>query len=658
MARLVGRTAGILSRDGLLKAVLLKASHRRSAQVAKLLLLALLGMSAPRVAAVGGDADKKASPSVRVGLLHPLAGADVPATTRALRRALKKLGALQAIVPTDKLADLSPATIDVVVLDAVGVATLGNAEGATQELVAVLSHPNGWHADTASRLLFERRDPATSILLKTSLVPSLPATAVVRALSLLAYLEQLDADIVHAFLTHTHPRVRERAILLSEPLLNIASLLDSVSQLVKDEDPRVRLQAAFSLGKSDSDTRVEPLTTLLIKGSSDEWIRTAALTSLKDQTWNAFTRLACDENFRATPTAKHVLTEMMSLALRRPDAPVVGKVMVAIQQVETSPALQGDLLLLALQLRSDWRELPELATLSTAIVTAANTRLTDSNAEDGVRIDAIRALRLSTWDAHGAELFQLLNAAESPAVQTAAMRTLAEFSDTAIVDAFLAQWKEFSPSIRNMALSAVLSRTEWSRLLLQAIDNGEISAAVLSPADLSRLADHPDASVSGPANKIIENADTSARQQVVKEYQPALAMLGNADRGAHMFRKTCSVCHKVGNLGYEVGPNLLSTRHRGTEFILLNVLDPNREVLPAWHDYVAVMRDGRTSNGIIAEESPVSVTLRRAEAKESTPLRRELDVLVDTGRSLMPEELEKTISIQQMADLLAWLQAQ
>ena len=532
------------------------------------------------------------------------------------------------------------------------------SKSTTQELVTLLGHPNGWHADTASRLLFERRDPATSRLLKKALVPSLPATAVVRTLSLLAHLKQLDDDIVHVYLIHKHPRVRERAVLLSEPRLHIASLLNSVSQLVTDEDPRVRLQAAFSLGSSDSHARVRPLTTLLINDATDEWIRTAVLTSLKNQTWNTFTRLADNENFMATASAKHVLMEIMSLALRRPDVPPAGTVIAAVQQIESSRALQGDLLLLALKLRSDWRKLPEPARLSRSIITAANAQLKNSNAEDEIRIDAIRALRLSTWEAHGAELFPLLNAAEPPAVQNAVIHTLAEFSDTAVVNAFLSQWKTFTPSVRKVVLSTVLSRTEWSRLWLQAVNTSKISAAVLSPGDLRRLADHPDARISEPAKRIMEKFGTSARQGVIKEYKPALAMLGNTDRGAQVFRKTCSVCHKVGNLGHQVGPNLLSTRHRGTEFILLNILDPNREVLPAWHDYIAVMHDGHTTNGIITDESPVSVTLRRAEGKESTPIRAELDFLVDTGRSLMPEEMEKTISIQEMADLLAWLQAQ
>ena len=96
-------------------------------------------------------------------------------------------------------------------------------------------------------------------------------------------------------------------------------------------------------------------------------------------------------------------------------------------------------------------------------------------------------------------------------------------------------------------------------------------------------------------------------------------------------------------------------KNRGPEAILTNVLDPNREVNPAWRDYVAVTIEGTTHNGVLVSESAGSLTLRRAEAKETTLLRSELEVLRDTGRSLMPEGLEKNLDTQAMADLITWM---
>lgn len=532
------------------------------------------------------------------------------------------------------------------------------SKATVQELVALLGHPNGWHADTASRLLYERADPATSEYLRATLANSLPPAAIVRRLSLLAHLNQLDPSVAAEFVTHRHPRVRERAALVSEPLLKNDQLFAAVSELVRDKDDRVRLQAGFSLGMTNSVNRVAPLTSLLVNDGNDQWIRTAAFTSLREQSWNAFTRLLVNERFLSAPHAKTVLTEAIGVALRRPDAPTAETVVAAIQQIDPSSGLQHDLLQLIIKLRNNWRDIPPIAALTQSVILAAEELLADTSTDESQRRHAIQSLSLSTWNAHGVLLVRLLNPAQTPAIQIAAMQTLADYSDANVAEALIRQWREFTPAVRKLALAAMLTRTAWSRLLLSAIDGGEISSSTLTSTELRRLAEHPDRDIRQAALQMMEHSETSTRQHVLEAYRPALVMPGDIDRGAQVFRTTCSVCHKVGTVGYEVGPNLLSTRNRGSEFILLNVLDPNREVLPAWHDYVAVTNDGRSTNGIITQESPVSVTLRRAEAKESKPQRSDLDALVDTGRSLMPEDLEKTVSIQQMADLLAWIQAQ
>jgi putative heme-binding domain-containing protein len=68
-----------------------------------------------------------------------------------------------------------------------------------------------------------------------------------------------------------------------------------------------------------------------------------------------------------------------------------------------------------------------------------------------------------------------------------------------------------------------------------------------------------------------------------------------------------------------------------------------------------VSTDGTTHNGVLISETAGSLTLRRAEARETTLLRSEVEVLRDTGRSLMPEGLEKNVDPQAMSDLIQWI---
>ena len=89
--------------------------------------------------------------------------------------------------------------------------------------------------------------------------------------------------------------------------------------------------------------------------------------------------------------------------------------------------------------------------------------------------------------------------------------------------------------------------------------------------------------------------------------------------------------------------------------MLGSILDPNREVAPNFLSYTLETKDGRTLDGIIAEESAASLTLKRAEGVTETVLRRDIAQLSGSGLSLMPEGLESAITVEQMADLIAFL---
>jgi putative heme-binding domain-containing protein len=142
---------------------------------------------------------------------------------------------------------------------------------------------------------------------------------------------------------------------------------------------------------------------------------------------------------------------------------------------------------------------------------------------------------------------------------------------------------------------------------------------------------------------------------VLEAYKPALKIAAEADRGKSHFQKVCSVCHRLDNVGTEIGPNLATLQNRGAEAILLNVLDPNREVNPQYVNYVVVTTEGKSITGLIAAETATSVTLKRQENATDTILRVNIEDLRSTGQSIMPEGLEKQLDVQAMADLIAYL---
>ena len=110
-------------------------------------------------------------------------------------------------------------------------------------------------------------------------------------------------------------------------------------------------------------------------------------------------------------------------------------------------------------------------------------------------------------------------------------------------------------------------------------------------------------------------------------------------------------------MGHQVAPNLASVQNKSVADLLLAVLDPNREAQPNYYVYTVITLQGRVHNGIIATETASSLTLRRAEAKEDVVLRSNIDELLSTGVSLMPEGLEKELSKRDLADVLSFIKS-
>ena len=122
-----------------------------------------------------------------------------------------------------------------------------------------------------------------------------------------------------------------------------------------------------------------------------------------------------------------------------------------------------------------------------------------------------------------------------------------------------------------------------------------------------------------------------------------------------MFERECKTCHRVGDRGFDLGPDLTGSPSGDPTALLSNILDPNASVPPNYVQYVVIDQNGRTYSGIIVAETATSLTLRRGDGSPgydpSRPGRRD----TSTGLSLMPEGFEKTISKPEMADLIAFL---
>ena len=139
-------------------------------------------------------------------------------------------------------------------------------------------------------------------------------------------------------------------------------------------------------------------------------------------------------------------------------------------------------------------------------------------------------------------------------------------------------------------------------------------------------------------------------------YKSALAIKGDPAAGKAVFVRACAVCHRMGDVGVDVGPNLGALAEKSPEALLIAILDPNRAFESRYAGFTVATVDGRLLTGLIGSETANAVTLRRQEGKEDVVLRRDIEEMAASGQSLMPEGLEKDVSPRDMADLLAYLE--
>jgi putative heme-binding domain-containing protein len=280
----------------------------------------------------------------------------------------------------------------------------------------------------------------------------------------------------------------------------------------------------------------------------------------------------------------------------------------------------------------------------------------DERAPEAERVAAVRLLCLVPREAEedALLLLQLLQPQNSAALQAAALTSAGRAAAPAIGRHLVEGWSGYTPAVRAQILDLLFSRDSWLKELVAALEKNEVSPAQLDATRRQRLAGHRDPDVRARVAKLFAavNAD---RRKVIDAYADVLAIRGDAARGKAVFGKVCSVCHRLEGVGHEVGPDLTAVASKPAEYLLQEVLDPNRNVDGRYLEYVALTKAGRSVTGLLAAETATSITLRAAEGKEQVLLRSEIDDLTATKKSLMPEGLEKDVGKRDMADLLSYL---
>ncbi|MBC8351807.1 MAG: HEAT repeat domain-containing protein [Planctomycetes bacterium] len=547
----------------------------------------------------------------------------------------------------------------------------------TADLVNMLSDANGWRRRLAQRLLVEQQSKNAELSLSALLGVGKSDLARLHALWTTEGLGVLTPSHLTVAFGDANPNIRKDAVSLSTRFLkDHPQLFQQLAKLADDEDIRVRFQVALALGETDDVRATELLTKLARRDGGDPWFVNAVLTAASQRS-GAIVAGLVSANSGHQPESSHsrLVRELATVVGVRGDASELSELLKTVASAEQTgvwwqtAALSG----LATGLprhngplgRTNLPKLladpPESLAQSVAPIheLLQQTQGVALAGEQNIsnRIAAVELLGFQPFDKASPAYESLLAADQPVELQLACVEAMRRSGNDGAAAIVLKHWLTLGPQVRTPALGLLLSRTGTTRLALEAMATGQINPAVIDIDGRVRLLRHGDPAIKALATKLLGGAVSSNRREVAEQYHAALTTKSSAADGLKIFDKICAKCHRIDGRGHEVGPDISDVRNRSREALLYDILDPNRKLEPRFTDYAVVTVDGRVFNGLMVSETAEAIVLRQAEGKQQVIARSEIDELRASGKSLMPEGVEKDVTVQQMADLLEYLKS-
>jgi putative membrane-bound dehydrogenase-like protein len=555
------------------------------------------------------------------------------------------------------------------------------AGASTGRLCDTLRNPDGWWRDTAHRLLLERRDQAAIGPLRSLAADSQakPAT-VIHALRLLEALGGLSDELLQMALDHPAAPVREHALQLLEPrIAERPAWLEQVQARAQDDDARVRFQAAITLGAARGDEAriVAALAQVAARDGADRWARAAVFSALSGRDVLFLDSLR-DLPARSGSLPLEMLKELgrllaasqnqdvwpsliRTIVADRPGFPPLDQAALlggfgSAVRTRVPSGGSGDALVTFLGKSTEDRTASESVS---RLYLAMKQTVLDETQTPAQRQTAIDLLALAPFDLASEPLLRLVEPGQPQVIQTAAVHALATQSDERVASALVSgdRFERYSPALRDEVIAALTSQARHLPGLLSALEKGDIPLSAIDALKRRQLTQHRDTEIRHRALNLFGTV-SGDRAKVYEAYKDVVDLQSDPARGRAVFRRECTSCHRLDREGAEVGPDLFGIRNQAKEAILLHILVPDHEITPGFTAYTVATRDGRVLSGLITSESPTSLTLRQQLGKEDTILRTDVEDLSASKQSLMPQGLEKTISRQEFADLLAYLKGE
>ncbi len=517
----------------------------------------------------------------------------------------------------------------------------GNVPFISTERDDYFASPNGWLRDKAQMtLLSSKSESRLAKELQRSASAGDAEVIAQREWTLVCLGKGTTKDIV-VHMHSNHPGLQCQALQMAEKLEwsaeESSALKEALTKLVNDENAKVRLQLACTLGELKFEWAGDLLAELLNSAEAGSPLQGAALSSVLPHLERVCAR-ADTKSFEmllrcalATKNDKAIA----ALVTRMDEQKGLEELLAVLDEKNLSLAAFAKQVTDAKAREAVEKMAARLQQAAESIQTAPTMESLVLLASDREHRETVKALLPELWAKTG---------------NAEVLRLVAKLQPQGGVEFLLEGWDQRTPALRVQILETLLSNDAWTLALLKRPEAKSADAATRA-----RLMKHPKKNIANLAEKVFADSTSATRAAVVEKFKPALKLQGDAARGKAVFASVCISCHKLDGVGLELGPDLRSVAQHDAEKLLNSILDPSAIIEPGFMAYHCTLKSGEQLYGVIATETSASLTLKMAGNITKSVLRSDVASLKSAGTSLMPEGLEAAMTPQSLADLIAYL---
>jgi putative heme-binding domain-containing protein len=282
---------------------------------------------------------------------------------------------------------------------------------------------------------------------------------------------------------------------------------------------------------------------------------------------------------------------------------------------------------------------------------------------DSTLEDKGHTLTLLSEDDNPANLPAFLSALETEELRLRAIPLLARFDDKSVGAQLVAELPAWSDKERTAAMNVLTSREAWGNQLLDAIADGKVARQQLSAFYVRQLVNLGSEPLTARLEKewgIVGQSSAERQEEIartVDAFAEAPLWAFSHQNGQVHFKKLCASCHQPENQTQNLGPELTGSGSKGIRYFVENVIDPNAVIGQDFQARLIVLKDGRVMSGLIVEETESAVTLRTT-TEPVTIARKDIEEVVVSRNSFMPEGLLKPLSDRERIELFKFLMLQ